>query len=316
MNRPAKLLPAPTLPIHIRSRSRHEAHKALHESTGVSSPLFLSNLNAVDEEVRPAPLQAPTLPIKSRSSLAPVPDENDMSDSEMSDIRTSDMVGVNDVDDPSQNFLDGQHETSNSVLLRDDNMEVYDSGSSSNGSEPSALEDVQKGFKSFKRQNSVEKYTHADVTERIQYCIEYSRACLQKGDLPAITSNFYVPITDPPSEVCQSLRSAAEEGVARLVWSAPSEECYTLGVQPLPVPTGYPYAVIAEPQWWVNQEDAQIRAGPDAEVGEVSRAQSYLREKAKRQAKSLKKSNSHVNQALRKLEEGLRRQEQGLPMHD
>lgn len=142
---------------------------------------------------------------------------------------------------------------------------------------------------------SIEEYMCMDLSERILDCVDYSRACLQKGKSPAVTSNFCIPVIDPPSKIHQTLQNAVEEGIAHLVWSAPSEECYELGVRPAPVPSGYPYAVIAEPQWWVGRSNAQIRAGPYANKTQAGKARTYRRERGNRQAWGRSRRSSRVN---------------------
>jgi hypothetical protein len=76
-------------------------------------------------------------------------------------------------------------------------------------------------------------------------------------------------------------------------------------VPPAPVPNGYPYFSSGR---WVDLNAAQVRAGPMAQS-------SQLRE-AKRREEQSNNDNSKLNLELRIIEEGLRCQEQGLPMYD
>jgi hypothetical protein len=122
---------------------------------------------------------------------------------------------------------------------------------------------------------------------------------------PRVTRRFPIRIANPTSKIFSILRQAAKCWTAHLVFSKPDIEYYGLGVPPAPVPNGYPYFSSGR---WVGLNAAQVRAGPMAQS-------SQLRE-AKRREEQSNNDNSKLNLELRIIEEGLRCQEQGLPMYD
>jgi hypothetical protein len=146
--------------------------------------------------------------------------------------------------------------------------------------------------------------------DRIRECIEYTHRHLTEnpGQNPPVLANMSTTFRPKPSPACKMLRAAAQAGIAQLAWSSQRLEIYTLGAPPSVAPIG-----LSE-HWWVGLDPAQIRAGPGAEDSEVRRAEGVLRQMNTRQQKASKNKNGRLNLALRKAEEGLRRQEQGLPM--
>lgn len=149
-----------------------------------------------------------------------------------------------------------------------------------------------------------------ECLNRIRECIEYTSMFLTKrpNQNPPVSTNIITSVENPPSLSCKLLRKAARAGVAQLAWSSDREEAYTIGVPPGVVQTGW------GGHWWVGLSPAQIRAGPDADEFLVRRAEGDLRRKAKRQQQSSMNTKGRLNMELRKTEEGVRRQEQGLHM--
>lgn len=149
------------------------------------------------------------------------------------------------------------------------------------------------------------------LLDHIQECIQYTRSCLSQNppQTPHIVTNIPASITNPPSLACKTLRKAAQSGIAQLAWSSEQEEVYTIGVPPPVKPVGW------GEHWWLGLSPAQVRAGPGADEHHIRRTEGHLRQKAKRGVKAEKNRNGRLNVALRKAEEGVRRQEQGLRMY-
>lgn len=160
--------------------------------------------------------------------------------------------------------------------------------------------------------DNVETDLEDGILDRIQECIEYTRLCSAQSPRrgPTTLKNISTLAGRNPSTACRMLRKAAQAGIAQLAWSSDTEEVYTIGVPPAVKSTGW------GEHWWVGLSPAQIRAGPGAGDNQSRKAERDLQEKAKRQQRARQNDMSRLNVQLRKTQEGVRRQEQGLQMHD
>ncbi|KAJ8111867.1 hypothetical protein OPT61_g5635 [Boeremia exigua] len=155
--------------------------------------------------------------------------------------------------------------------------------------------------------SDVDRYIIREVEE----CIEYTRRWLSQ--VPPRTAldyrNFATHAGEHPSQACQMLRKAAQAGLAQFARGTDQEEVYTVGRPPPVAPIGF------GEHWWAGLTRAQIRAGPTADDRQVRRAENDLERKEKRQQEARRKGNGRLNIQLRVIEEGLRRQEQGIRMN-
>jgi hypothetical protein len=159
-----------------------------------------------------------------------------------------------------------------------------------------------------------------DMLYLIQDGIDYTRTCYRKGENPRSIRKFRIR-TITSSETLTTLRKAAQVDLVHLIWSTDVEECYYVGSR-LPPDHGYPFATIAPAHWWAGLSGAHIKAGPLADKSRIRHAEVTLRDKAKREAAEARRKTpkSKAGLALKeereKMEEGLRRQDAGLPMCD
>jgi hypothetical protein len=162
-------------------------------------------------------------------------------------------------------------------------------------------------------------HTNAEVMEYVHDGIEYARDCYLNGTIPRMTRRFEIPLVLSASTTLTVIRKAALEGLAKLIWTTPQLECYEVCFRPPPV-YGYPYATIAEPHWWVGRSAGEVRAGPMASARAVREAEAAAWRKEGRRSAAAGGGKSSVSAAQRrindKLEEGFRRQAEGLTMHD
>jgi hypothetical protein len=160
--------------------------------------------------------------------------------------------------------------------------------------------------------------TNAKVMEYVHNGIDYARECYLNGTNARMTRRFEIPLVPSASATLTVLRKAALEGLVKLIWTTARLECYEVCFRPPPV-YGYPYATIAEPHWWVGRSAGEIKAGPMASTRAVREAEAAVRRKEGRRSAAAGGGKSPVSAAQRrindKLEEGLRRQAEGLTMH-
>lgn len=161
--------------------------------------------------------------------------------------------------------------------------------------------------------------TNEDVMEFIHDGIEYARECYRNQTNPRMTRSFEIPLHHSNSAIISLLRRAQLEGLVTLIRARPKSECYEVGFRP-PQALGYPYATIADPHWWAGKSAGEIKAGPMASKGAIREAKAAVRRREGRLSAATVGGKSPMSAAQRrvnnKLEEGLRRQNEGLRMYD
>jgi hypothetical protein len=157
--------------------------------------------------------------------------------------------------------------------------------------------------------DAVEKHEVGDeheIIERILSAIDYSKAKKKARQSVKQTTRFTLS-KDTDRLALNLLREATNNGLAKLIFTTPEEECYEIAAPDQPQHMGL------DPQWWEGKSAAEIRAGPLADGEDIEVADSFLK---KKKAKSGKRNEKRrVQRSKKKVEdklaEGLRRQEAG-----
>jgi hypothetical protein len=103
---------------------------------------------------------------------------------------------------------------------------------------------------------------------------------------------------------------------ATIILTTPDFEVSEMGMPtPYLVSEGAGVRLVHVPQWWVGKSIPEVKAGPHVEEKDVRRAIAHLKGLATKKLKKTSKT-AREKEIEHKLEEGLRRQEAGLPMHD
>jgi hypothetical protein len=172
----------------------------------------------------------------------------------------------------------------------------------------------------------MEKHLCKDIKEdtdplitRICKGITYTRLqCF--NNLPITqTTRFSIPLRTSdytPSATEVSALSLLQDSSAIIIAASASHVVYGIGM-PIPymVPQGAGVRLIHTPHWWVDKSPAEVRAGPHAEEVDTRRAAAKVREMETKMQKKVTKT-MREKETERKLEEGLRRQAQGLKLWD
>jgi hypothetical protein len=145
-----------------------------------------------------------------------------------------------------------------------------------------------------------------EIIERILSAIDFSKAKKKAGQSVKQTTRFTLS-KDTDRSAFNLLREATNNGLAKLIFTNPEEECYEIAAPDQPQHKGL------DPQWWEGKSAAEIRAGPLADREDIEVADSFLK---KKKAKSGKRDEKRrVQRSKKKVEdklaEGLRRQEAG-----
>ena len=150
------------------------------------------------------------------------------------------------------------------------------------------------------------------ILGRIRSAIDWTRLCRRKNDPLELHVRFTVGVDNFP--VLDILRQAYEDGEAEIIFITLDEECYELGIEPLPPMD--PAGAGIDPRWWARKNAAEVKAGPLAQEKHIKKAGAALKGLATKRRNDDAKGRKTKQQKLNdyKLEEGLRRQERGLPM--
>lgn len=144
----------------------------------------------------------------------------------------------------------------------------------------------------------------------VEDCISYAREALSSQPPRPLVYFSNIPVSAfPPSESCILLRWATLEGLAQLASATSDTEIYTIARRPPVAPVG-----MGE-HWWVNLTPAQVRAGPWADEEDVRQAEGELAKLEERKRLSKERKNGRLSLELRVIDEGLRRQRDGLRMY-
>lgn len=144
----------------------------------------------------------------------------------------------------------------------------------------------------------------------VEECISYVREALASQPPHPLTHSINIPVSAfPSSESCILLRQAVLEGLAQLASATSNTETYTIACRPPVAPLG-----IGE-HWWVGLTPAQVRAGPWADKDDIRQAEGELAKLEERKRLSRQRRNGRLSLELRVIDEGLRRQREGLRMY-
>jgi hypothetical protein len=133
------------------------------------------------------------------------------------------------------------------------------------------------------------------------------------------TTRFRIPretLRYKPSATEARALSLLRKGPATIIMTSNSIVVYEIGM-PIPylVPEGAGVRLVHTPHWWVGKSPAEVRAGPHAEEADIRKQASKIKELETKARKKLGKTLREI-EIERKLEEGLRRQEEGLKVYN
>jgi hypothetical protein len=119
-----------------------------------------------------------------------------------------------------------------------------------------------------------------------------------------------------PSATEAHALSLLDNSTATIIAASKEAILYEIGM-PIPylVAEGAGVRLVHTPHWWFGKSQAEVRAGPHAEEADIRRHAAKVKELATKAGKKVWKTLKEI-EIERKLEEGLRRQEEGLEMCD
>ncbi|KAL6709110.1 hypothetical protein ACN47E_001926 [Coniothyrium glycines] len=290
---------APQGPASSSRRAKPQRTDTLHVPQPVGrvlrrSPRFLEEVDTDEEDESEA-------------------DEEESNDDEVEDEE----AGEDDEEEEETNVDDEEDDEAEDDQTENDDIEM---GEVENDDTEEDEAEANDGTEN-ESQDDVSSEDHIDIGEyldeneenllldRLYDCIRYDRE-LRGNNQNARNYTLFEVLPQSPLWARDLLRRYGQ-----IILESPARSVYEL---PAPRPNWVPegaFGGVHDAQWWVDKSAAEVKAGPHADERDVKRAASHLKGQATRNKKR-KGPSAQKKENTRKLEEGVRRQNNGEQMWD